>query len=240
MRLLAAIAGAITALALPGTAGAQASYPEALTGGWSIAKEAQGDLTGDGIPEAVLVIRQADPALIVENDGLGEPMLDLNPRSLLVLERAGNGWRQLARADGLVPTAGNMDSPCLADPLEDGGVTVAKRILTVWLNDWLSCGSFGVTALSYKFRLEKGRFRLIGFDRLQFSRATGLGDETSINYLTGRRKDTSNATILEFGGGGEPAPRPEVSWRRIGRERHFLEEMDITSCEDEENTPSWC
>lgn len=240
MRLGFCFASLVTLAMLAAPAGAQAAYPESLTGGWEIAREAQGDLDGDGRAEAVLVLRRDDPQLVKENDGLGAPRLDLNPRALLVLENEGEGWRQLARSDTLVPPAGSVEAPCLADPLEDGAVTIGNGVLSVLFNYWLSCGSYGVTIREYKFRLQEGRFRLIGFDRLEFSRATGRGDEVSTNYLTGRRKSVTGIAVIEPDEADTPREPPVESWEMLAAETLFFEDIDITYCEILENNPSWC
>ena len=225
---------------LAAPAGAQAAYPQSLTRGWEIAQEAHGDLDGDGRAEAVLVIHQNDPQFVKENDSLGAQRLDLNPRALLILKREGEGWRQLARTDTLVPPAGSLDAPCLADPLEDGGVAIVDGVLSVAFHYWLSCGSYGVTTRDYKFRLQEGRFRLIGFDRLEFSRASGRGDEVSINYLTGRRKSATGITVIEPDELDAPQAPPEESWETITRDILFLEDIDTDLCDSWENSPGWC
>lgn len=223
---------------------AKPPYPAELIGGWTIEREVYGDLNGDGNEEAVLVVNQADPVLVIENDALGGPTIDTNPRALLVLKNTSRGWRQILRTSTFVPSSGSLQAPCLIDPLAEGEIAVEDGKLFIQYNYWSSCGSYGVTTNRYTFRLQvssgKERLRLIGFDKLEFSRASGTGNEVSINYLTSRRKRTSGLEVIARREGDPPVARPMVVWEKIRRETYFLEGMNISACEDWNNLPSWC
>ena len=125
------------------------------------------------------------------------------------------------------------------DPLEDGGVSLARGVLLVSLHYWVSCGSYGVTNRAYKFRKEGTRYRLIGLDISSYSRSTGLGDDTSINFLTGRRKQLSGVAMIEREDGEKPAP-PKTVWSKIGLHTFYLNHMDIKACDDYDRSPLWC
>jgi hypothetical protein len=197
---------------------------------------ARGELTGDTIPDAVLLVQGTDPARRTRNDGLGQSLLDTNPRKLIVLQGTGSGLRQIASSDTLVPPKGNADAPCLADPLEDGQIKIERRLIKVNLNYWVSCGSYGTSQKAYTLRVEQGRVRLIGFDSLSFSRASGLGDAISTDYLRGRVKRTSDVVVI----GEEAKARPKVRWSNIRPQAIWLEELNVTACDDLDRRPSWC
>lgn len=204
--------------------------------GWKVITAAEDVQTADGSGNAVLVIEKNDPANRIQNEGLGAPELNTNPRHLLFVTRTKNVGRVTARAENFLPPEGSTDSPCLADPLAEGGVSMAKGIVTVSLQYWMSCGSYGVTNKTYKFRLQGGRYRLIGYDNFSHSRSTMEAEETSINYLTGRRKRVTGMRMDE-----EPGAASEKTiWSKIPREKFYLDAMNQAVCDDYENAPSWC
>jgi hypothetical protein len=208
--------------------------------GWVVLDAVEGVLTYKASQDVVLVLEENDPANRITNDGLGQPELNLNPRQLLILTKTKAGYRQIARADNLLPSAADDASPCLADPLlDEGGVSIKNGTLELSLGYWLSCGSYGVTRRTFKFRHQAGRFPLIGAELLSYSRASGMGEEVSINYLTGRMKVTKDLTVIGPEE-GEKAPLPQITWRTIPRQRHDLETLNPKVCEDEEDKSNWC
>lgn len=217
---VAALACGALALSAPLAAKRAAGPP--IPPGWAIDRSAEGDLTGDGRPDSVVIIRQLQPGLVLDNSGLGEPKLDTNPRRLLVFERTAAGFRQIGAADRLVPAAGNTDTPCLVDPLEDGDLSIARQVLSVSMRFWLSCGGWGSTTVTYRFRREAARFRLIGFDRTEFMRNSGQGEALTVNFLTARKATAPYAIDKD----GPLAWR----WSRIRPQRHYLDTLDPASC----------
>ena len=188
---------------------------------------------------AVLMVEQDDPAKRIKNAGLGPDELNTNPRRLLILSRVSAGYKQTGSADNFLPPEGDSDTPCLADPLEEGGMDLRNTVLTINLNYWLSCGSWSTSKDSYKFRLENGRYRLIGFDRRSYARNGGTGEEISINFLTNRKKVTTGIEIFEPDA-GTPVTKSKVIWTRIGRQKYYLDGMDRKQCDGDESAPSWC
>lgn len=214
--LVAGLAGAV-----PVSAKRAAGPP--IPAGWTIDSSAQGDLTSDGLADTALVIRQMNPAKVIKNEGLGAPELDTNPRRLLVFQRLPNGsFVQIGSSDRLIPSAGSTESPCLADPLEEGGVAIAGQVLSVGLHNWLSCGGWGASNSTYKFRREGKRFRLIGFDHIEFMRNSGAGTQVSVNFMTSR-KATSPWSI-------EDSQPPRWRWTRIRPQRHYLDTINPDAC----------
>jgi hypothetical protein len=194
--------------------------------GWRVILETPGELTGDKKPEIVIVVEEQDKSKIINNDRLGNQTLNTNPRRLIILTPAAHGYRQIQSVAGFLPSEGDEESSCLADPLmENGGIEIKKGILIVTLNYWLSCGSYGVTTDIYRFRQQGNRFRLIGKDTKSYSRASGDGEEVSINYLTGRKRETTGITVIEPDEGG-PVAKPKTKWSRIApEEEQYLDNV---------------
>ena len=201
--------------------GATAAAPTAPAG-WKHVSTVSGDLTGDGKPDLVQVIQRTDPKLVIGNGGLGSDKLDTNPRRLLILARAGATYRQLAAIDGFIPPAADAETPCLADPLDEGGITIVRGVLTVDLRHWLSCGSYEVTSTTFKFRYDAGRFQLIGFDRMEFSRSSGEGEKVSVNFLTSRKSMTPFAI--------DDSIPERLKWTRIAPQNYYLNTLSLSAC----------
>lgn len=208
-------------LMLPATvyagAAADAADPMALIPpGWKVVTRTEGDLNHDGRPDAAIVIQQQDPANIVRNENLGSAELDTNPRQLWVLLNRPQGWQVAAVSRDWLPPAGDIEAPCLLDPLADGGLDIRQGRLQVTLNYWYSCGSWGVNRHTYTFRQEDQRFRLIGLDRQSHMRNSGEMSSVSTNYLTGREKLTDGDNVFETD------PRTiRTHWRPLQGNRHW-------------------
>jgi len=219
------IALALLFIATPALSESSDYFNAWVPAGWKLILSATGDLNRDGIEDAVLVLEETNPANFKPNEGLGAPVLNVNPRRLLILLKTPDGYRKVSSRDNLLPSEHDEDSsPCLADPLlEQGGISISDGRLIVKLGTWLSCGSSGVTQQKFTFRLENDRFRLIGYDHSSFSRSTGEASEDSINYLTGRKKTTTGENVFEKNS------KPEVSWSRIsGKHKFYLDEIAFT------------
>jgi hypothetical protein len=212
--------------------------------GWRIIMAATGSISDAKSDDVILVVEDQNPANIVTNNSLGMPELNTNPRTLLLLTKQGESYAVTGRYEGFLPSEGDPESPCLADPLAEGpGISVKGRVLTIGLQYWYSCGSWYVNRNTYKFRVEKNRLRLIGLDSWSFHRASGMADTTSINYLTGRKKQVDN--VRELG----PVPEPEedveplpstTKWSKVKRGPYYLDSMKREQCAEYENAPEWC
>lgn len=191
--------------------------------GWKIILAVEGDLTNDKKPEMVIVVEDQDPKNIFDNDQLGNQKLNTNPRRLIILTPKNASYRQIQSRDGFLPSENDAESSCLADPLmEEGGIEIKKGVLVVTLNYWLSCGSYGVTTDIYRFRQQGNRFRLIGKDSKSYSRASGEGEQVSINYLTGRKRETTGITVIGPDD-GEIVPAPKTKWSRTKAKPEYLD-----------------
>lgn len=189
-----ALAAGAPAIGAERLIGGEATYPRPaaraasaqgfVPAGWEIEARAEGDLDRDGIGDLALVLREKNPAHIVQHDGLGENPLDTNPRMLVVAlrERQG-GYRLAVENHSLIPRRQN---PVLEDPFDT--LTIVSGVLRVKLRIWMSAGSWSASNLDFAFRLQQGGLMLIGYDHQSIQRNTGKLDEYSLNYLTRRAK----------------------------------------------------
>jgi hypothetical protein len=98
------------------------------------------------------------------------------------LAESGKGYRLALSNHQLIS---RLTSSTESDPLtENGGVTIDRGSLKVSLYYFSSAGGWDTGTKSFRFRLEGNVFRLIGYDRLNAHRGTGVTEEVSINYLT--------------------------------------------------------
>jgi len=204
-----------------------------IPSGWKLIHTATGDLNNDGRSDAVLIIEQDYPRNRKPNTGLGEPVLNTNPRHLLILFNTPAGFKLTSSVDHFLPGEGSLDSPCLGDPLDNGGASVKRGLLQIDLHYWLSCGSYAVNHQTLLFRHEGGRFRLIGRDAWDFMRNSGERSEVSINYLTGKRKTTTG--LNEF-----DKSSPKVVWDEVRNRGPFFLDAISSECPAEENSANWC
>jgi len=159
--------------------------------GWKKAALASGDLNKDGMNDMVVIIENKSPLNFKINTALGSDTLNLNPRILLILFGTLNGSYTIGEINrNFIPSPGDEESPCLADPLEEGKIEIEKGVLRIKLQYWLSCGSWSVTNKTYTFRYQHNQFELIGYDITSYHRSSGETTETSLNYST-KKKCTS-------------------------------------------------
>lgn len=150
--------------------------------GWTVESRIDGAVNEDGRPDIVLLLRDADPRNIVDNDGLGVDRLDTNPRVLLVLlAQPTGGFRRVGLSDALIR---RTDNPVLSDPLDEGGIELARRVLSIRLGFFSSAGSWSMGSATYRFRWQDGCMRFIGYDDNNVQRNSGETTQVSINLLT--------------------------------------------------------
>jgi hypothetical protein len=212
--------------------------------GWRVIMATTGHLLGTQSNDVVLVIEEENPDNVKTNEGLGEASLNINPRSILLLNKRDGRYELKQRFDGFLPSAGDMETPCLADPFMEGpGIEIKNGQLIIGLHYWLSCGSWYVTNHSFKFRAQTGGLRLIGMDSSSFHRAGGMGSTTSINFLTGGKKHVDNAEGIgpqpDVGDDAE-MPQPATKWSKVKRGPYYLESMHRQQCAEYETAPVWC
>lgn len=156
--------------------------------GWRLESQRSGDLNGDGRDDVVLVLRGNDPRNLIDAHERGGPQnFDTNPRILAAaFANAAGGYDLALENHSLI--ARTME-PSLQDPLDPngvqaGGVEIKKGTLQVTL------GYFGGSMghVTYAFRFQRGRFELIGYDRVDVERYKGSIDQVSVNYSTRKMK----------------------------------------------------
>lgn len=184
--------------------------------GWVLDTALKGDLNKDRQDDVVLVLRDTQAANFKKNENLGADQLDLNPRRLLILFKTGAGYIKELATDVFLPSMNSDLSPCLEDPLHEGGLQIDKGVLKIQLQYWLSCGSWYVTGYVYTFRYQNKKFELIGLDVSSFHRASGESSVTSYNYST-RKKQTITG-INEF---EESKTKPVEKWENIKSTRLY-------------------
>lgn len=182
--------------------------------GWYLERSVEGDLNADGMSDIVLIMRQNDPKLLIDNEGLGRDRYDSNPRTILVaVKQSGGGYLRIAQNDQIIPviSSGTMDDP-IGDA-GDGSLSIVKGVMRLRISFWASAGAWQMFNRTFLFRWDGGRVRLIGYDNYYVHRGSGELKTTSINYLT-RRKKSQNGSI-------EDAHVPEV-WSKISRKPSIL------------------
>jgi hypothetical protein len=156
--------------------------------GWVLEKNISGDLNRDGIPDLVLVLRDQSPANVIKHSTIGTNPLNTNPRILAVAfgrKAPASGFTLAMQDHTLIPrhTAPNID-----DPLQEGDVGISRGTLQVKLGFFASSGSWTTSMTTFTFRYQNGKFELIGYDRFETARNSGVTSDLSINYMTRKVK----------------------------------------------------
>ena len=193
--------------------------------GWKLTQQADGDLNGDGRADKVLVLQQQNTANWRDNEALGAPRLNLNPRTLLVLWNTPQGYREAVRNTTLLPSENSEDTPCLVDPLQEDGISIRKQVLIVDLHYWLSCGSYSVNHMQYKFRHQQDAWPLIGLDVNSGSRNSYDTEQSSYNFATGKALYTVVKTQSTVSNGSKAVGVSKSS--RISNPRVDLRQSDF-------------
>ncbi|SMC45254.1 hypothetical protein [Moheibacter sediminis] len=181
---------------------------------WRIIEQVEGDLNKDKKSDIVLIIEDTNPDNLFQNENLGSSIINTNPRYLLVLFKTEKGYDLKELNKTFVPTEGDMESTCLADPIMDGGIEIKNGSLVLSLNYWMSCGSWYASTNAYTFRFQKNEFELIGFDSQEFHRASGEMNSTSINFSTKKMSITSGGNMFgEDSEGNEVKSEEKVEWK---------------------------
>ena len=95
------LVGAIAAV-VPAMAAAQVAEP-AVPAGWKLLFSVRGDLNRDGQADLVRVIEEDNPAKHLKNDGLGQSVLNTNPRRLLVFLQQNGTYQPVVDTDQFLP-----------------------------------------------------------------------------------------------------------------------------------------
>jgi hypothetical protein len=174
--------------------------------GWKLERVIKTELNGDRRPDLLMLLQQYDPKNIVPNpNGLGVDPLNSNPRMLAVAFGQTRGYKLMTQNHTVIP---RRDSPTIDDPFD--GLSSKDRKFKVEIGFFASAGSWTVLRTSFLFRYQNGCFRLIGFDSIDFHRASSEFTEISVNYLNARVKTTK---------GVESKGEQRTTWSRLKKSR---------------------
>lgn len=167
--------------------------------GWYLEKSVEGDLNDDGLADLALIIRENDPKLVIDNEGLGRDQFDSNPRTIVVaLNQAKGGYLRIATNAQIIPiiSSATMDDPI--DGVGSGSLTIEKGVMRLNIGFWASAGSWSMFNRTFAFRMKDQRLNLIGYDENYVHRGSGEMEKVSINYLTQRKKTESGSIEDEY------------------------------------------
>jgi hypothetical protein len=167
----------------PRLAAQAASLEGFVPPGWRLERAVAGDLNGDGRSDAVLVLRDNDPKKFIETDRASKQRFDTNPRILAVVFAGDKGGYGLVLENHTF--IARTTDPFQQDPLDPNGIQegeVAIKNGTLRITLGYFGGNMG--RMTYTLRFQNGRFELIGYDRIDVTRNSGVISEISINYST--------------------------------------------------------
>lgn len=158
--------------------------------GWKTEKIARGDLNRDGRADAAIVLVEAKAARVEDGVPMGRR------RALVIAFNQRRGWKRVGFSNQLL--LGTRDGGAFYGmgeaPVE---VSIEKGVVLVNME----FGSREVMATTHRLRWEPRRkaVYVIGMDAATRDRATGGGETTSANYLTGARRVTTYKTGADNG-----------------------------------------
>lgn len=203
-----------------------ASATDFVPPGWAIERQASGDISGDGLADLALVVKQANPAFVLENNSFGAPTLDTNPRILVVALATRDGYQQVVANHRLIP---RHEIPTLSDAFGDEDALDIKRgSLKISFYHFANMGGWDMGPTSFTFRWHEDALRLIGYDRTVILRNEGSVTSLSIDFLK-RRVKTSFGRVDE--------KQEKVQWHRY--DPASLESIDHLGSWDEYDPGGW-
>ncbi len=182
--MLAACTQAFAASAMKLESSPQAFVPAPYV----VVEKIKGDLNGDGVSDAVLLIQDTDKTKFSKHEFRGE--LDRNRRGIVVALGGTHGYQLVAK-----------NLKCFSSDNEDGGVYYAPElslsIVKGTLRIHYAHGRYGYW--TYIFRLQNSDFELIGFDSSE-DHGPVVERFISINLLTQKMRVKHNVNTNARGG----------------------------------------
>lgn len=154
---------------------------------WTLERRANGDLNGDGLPDAALVIRSTYPKLILDNpSGFGGPSYNSNPRTIIVLlAQRGGRYRRVGMSNDIIP---RVVDTITDDPFVNKKLSIEGGVLKLSTDFFASAGTWSAYTTIFTFRYQKGAVYMIGYDKDYVHRGSGEHIKTSVNFLTGQKR----------------------------------------------------
>lgn len=140
--------------------------------GWKIETEAKGDLNGDRLPDAAMIVQEA-----TATDGKSR-----GRAVIVVTAQSDKTWKKAVVVDEIiqcVDCGGNRG---------DVGVEIKNGVISI--SDYSgSSAAYGNQTYRFRFEAATGRFQLVGADFVSGRGPEHINNESN-NYLTGVRRTT--------------------------------------------------
>lgn len=171
---------------------------------WKIIDRAFGKINKDATEDVVLILK-ADYAEFLNNnkEGLGVDIFDTNPRMLLILFKQRNNYKLATKSTKFIISS---EYPTMSEPFVD--VSIKNRVIKFDFEHWQSAGGWGAWNNTYKYRLQNGKFSLIGADHYYYKRNSGETELRSYNFLTKRMK-------IVTGNYADDSIKDKIVWKRF-------------------------
>ena len=160
---------------------------------WIVEFLQQEDLNGDGALDTVMVVRSQNDENVKHIGDDSSPLMDSNPRILIILFRDGKDWRLVKQNTTFIPET-QYDGLYIQDPFNGiiyGEVRAFNGIISIRF------GYFSTEFIynTFTFRWQNNDFYLIGYDYYSRGRGTGIVTNNSYNFLTNRQKITTETPV---------------------------------------------
>ena len=185
-----------------------------IPSGWEIEYSLKSDLTGDGVPDVVMILVEHIP-----DSGYRD-------RKLIVLKRRELGYELIGRNDNALWSA-NVDSEVVAIRKGDSdGINLRAKDGKLILSEGASFGAHNdVDAFTFRYDKRYNRMREIGADGSYFFRPEG-NDDISKNYLTGQCTEVKSIVDKDY----QDTGRLAKTHHRISKKVIWME--DAVSAEE--------
>ena len=154
--------------------------------GWLVEAKATGDLNGDSLPDAALVLHLNNPKNWVSPPWAPTTRFNSNPRMLVVAFGAAKGYDLVLADHVLIPRVENANQE---QPFD--GIKIENGLLKLKMHLFFDAGGYRVGRWGFAFRWQGNGFKLVNFDRDSVIKKTGDTEVISIDYQAGRKDVTT-------------------------------------------------